>query len=103
MSFGGCMGLSGATINPRPHTNGPAFDQHQRGRHAFSAYGITRKKKKKDRDENYNVIYLDFSIAFEKVPQQRLLLKLLAHRVYVTVLHLVKAWLRGRDQSGALL
>ena len=51
-----------------------------------------------DRDENYDVIYLDFSKAFDKVPHQRLLLKLQAHGVEGKVLNWVKAWLSNRKQ-----
>ena len=34
-----------------------------------------------DKDENYDVIYLDFSKAFDKVPHQRLLHKVRAHGI----------------------
>ena len=51
-----------------------------------------------DRDENYDVIYLDFSKAFDKDPHQRLLLKLQAHGVEGKVLSWVKAWLSNRKQ-----
>ena len=36
-----------------------------------------------DKDENYDVIYLDFSKAFDKVPLQRLLHKVRAHGIRV--------------------
>ncbi len=50
-------------------------------------------------DENYDVIYLDFSKAFDKVPHQRLLLKLQAHGVEGKVFNWVRAWLSNRKQK----
>ncbi len=51
-----------------------------------------------DRDENYDILYLDFSKAFEKVPHHRLLHKIQAHGVDGKVLNWIRAWLSGRKQ-----
>ena len=39
------MVLSGATINPPPHTNRPASEQYLTGRYAYGAYELKLKKK----------------------------------------------------------
>ena len=46
-----------------------------------------------------DVIYLDFAKAFDKVPHQRLFVKLFAHGIGGQVLQWVKAWLTGRRQK----
>ena len=51
-----------------------------------------------DSDENYDIIYLDFNKAFDKVPHHRLLLRLQAHGIDGRVLHLIEASLSGRKQ-----
>ena len=51
-----------------------------------------------DRDENYDVVYLDFSKAFDKVPHQRLLRKVAAHGIDGKMLKWIRAWLSGRKQ-----
>ena len=51
-----------------------------------------------DKDENYDVIYLDFSKAFDKVPHQRLLHKVKAHGIGGKVYTWIEAWLRDRKQ-----
>ena len=49
-----------------------------------------------------DVIYLDFSKAFDKVPHQRLLDKFVAHSVDGNVLNWVRGWLSGRVQRTVL-
>ena len=51
-----------------------------------------------DNDENYDVIYLDFSKAFDRVPHQRLLRKIKAHGIEGKVLNWIKSWLTDRTQ-----
>ena len=46
-----------------------------------------------------DVIYLDFAKAFDKVPHQRLFVKLLSHGIGGQVLQWVKSWLSGRRQK----
>ena len=55
-------------------------------------------------DEGYDVdvIYLDFAKAFDKVPHQRLLLKLEAHGISGKVLQWIEAWLTDRSQRVVL-
>ena len=45
-----------------------------------------------------DVIYLDFQKAFDKVPHQRLLIKLKSHGMGESVLNRVRNWLSGRKQ-----
>ena len=45
-----------------------------------------------------NVVYLDFQIAFVKVPRQRLLLKLKAHGIGNDVINRTENWLIDRRQ-----
>ena len=49
-----------------------------------------------------DVIYLDFQKAFDKVPHQRLVLKLSAHGIGGEVLRWIENWLRGRKQRVVL-
>ena len=51
-----------------------------------------------DSNDNVDVLYLDFSKAFDKVPHMRLLSKLKAHGVDGKVLGWIGAWLAGRYQ-----
>ena len=46
----------------------------------------------------YDIIYLDFSKAFDKVPHQRLLQKVKAHGIEEKILNWIRAWLSGRQQ-----
>jgi hypothetical protein len=46
-----------------------------------------------------DVIYLDFSKAFDKVPHERLFRKLLAHGIGGKILEWVRKWLTGRRQK----
>ncbi len=49
-----------------------------------------------DQNENYDVVYLDFSKAFDKVPHQRLLKKVEAHGMDGKVLKWIRVWLSSR-------
>ena len=51
-------------------------------------------------DKGYpvDVIYLDFAKAFDKVPHQRLLLKMKAHGITGDVCNWIEAWLKNRQQ-----
>ena len=51
-------------------------------------------------DEGYpvDVLYLDFSKAFDKVPHKRLLLKLRAHGIGMEIRDWIGEWLDGRNQ-----
>ena len=51
-----------------------------------------------DQDQNYDVVYLDFSKAFDKVPHQRLLKKVEAHGIDGKVLKWIGEWLTCRKQ-----
>ena len=51
-----------------------------------------------DNDKDYDIIYLDFSKAFDKVPHERLLNKVRAHGIDGKVLHWIRAWLSNRQQ-----
>ena len=45
-----------------------------------------------------DVVYLDFQKAFDKVPHQRLLLKLKAHGIGNDVINWIEKWLTNRRQ-----
>ena len=45
-----------------------------------------------------DVIYLDFQKAFDKVPHQRLLIKVKSHGMVESVVNWVRNWLSGRTQ-----
>jgi len=49
---------------------------------------------------NIDVIYLDFVKAFDKVPHERLLLKLSEHGIRGNSLTWIRNWLCGRKQRG---
>ena len=55
-----------------------------------------------DEGKPLDVIYLDFSKAFDKVPHQRLLLKIKAHGVYGNVADWIGEWLHDRKQTVVL-
>ena len=55
-----------------------------------------------DSDKEYDVIYLDFSKAFDKVPHERLLRKIKAHGIGGTLLDWIRSWLIGRKQRVSL-
>jgi len=52
-----------------------------------------------DAKQNVDTVYLDFAKAFDKVPHQRLLLKLRAHGIDGVVCNWIEAWLRDRWQK----
>ena len=45
-----------------------------------------------------DVIYFDFQKAFDKVPRERLLVKLKSHGIHGNVLNWINSWLSGRQQ-----
>ena len=49
-----------------------------------------------------DIIYLDFSKAFDKVPHLRLIEKFKAHSIEGNILRCVKNWLSGRKQRMVL-
>ena len=51
-----------------------------------------------DNGDSYDILYLDFSKAFDKVPHQRLLRKVRAHGIDGKVLEWVRSWLSDRRQ-----
>ena len=51
-----------------------------------------------DNDENYDIIYLDFSKSFDKVPHERLLSKVRVHGINRKVLRWIRSWLYDRQQ-----
>ena len=51
-----------------------------------------------DNDSNYDIIYLDFSKAFDTVPHERLMRKVKAHGIDGRVLNWIEAWLKNRTQ-----
>ena len=50
----------------------------------------------------YDVIFLDFAKAFDKVPRERLLKKLSAHGIRGATLRWIRNWLTGRTQRVVL-
>jgi hypothetical protein len=52
-----------------------------------------------DKGDPVDVVYLDFSKAFDKVPKERLLKKLLAHGISGRVKDWISSWLTGRKQK----
>ena len=58
----------------------------------------TRVFETADNGESYDVIYLDFSKAFDKVPHQRLLNKIKAHGIGGKVFNWIRAWISDRKQ-----
>ena len=51
-----------------------------------------------DCDKEYDIIYLDFSKAFDRVPHERLVRKVQAHGIDGDILQWIKAWLNERKQ-----
>jgi len=51
-----------------------------------------------DEGEGYNVIYIDFPKAFDKVPIQRLMKKVWAQGIRGWAHNWIKQWLSGRKQ-----
>ena len=52
-----------------------------------------------DEGSPVDVIYLDFQKSFDKVPHQRLIIKLRAHAMGDSIVNWVNNWLTGRKQS----
>ena len=55
-----------------------------------------------DQGNALDIVYLDFSKAFDKVPHRRLLEKIRAHSVGGQVLRWIQKWLNGRTQRTVL-
>jgi hypothetical protein len=55
-----------------------------------------------DQGKAFDIIFLDFAKAFDKVPRERLLAKLKAHGITGRVLAWIRAWLTGRRQRVVL-
>ena len=51
-----------------------------------------------DEGSSVDIIYLDFQKAFDKVPHQRLLLKLKAHSIVDDIINWIEQWLTDRRQ-----
>ena len=51
-----------------------------------------------DSDKEFNIVYLDFSKAFDKVPHERLIHKIAAHGIGGNLLKWIKGWLTNRKQ-----
>ena len=72
----------------------------RRGRSCLTNLLIFLDKITRDVDEGHNVdaIYLDFAKAFDKVPHQRLLVKLRSMGIGGSLLGWIGDWLEGRRQ-----
>ena len=55
-----------------------------------------------DNGDSYDILYLDFSKAFDKVPHQRLLRKVRAHGIDGKILGWIRSWLADRQQRVVL-
>ena len=51
-----------------------------------------------DEGSPVEVIYLDFQKAFDKIPHQRLILKLKSHGMGNSIINWIEQWLNGRRQ-----
>ena len=63
---------------------------------------LERVTSEVDQGHDMDVVYLDFSKAFDKVPHKRLLAKLKAHSIDGQVLRWIREWLDGRKQRTVL-
>ena len=63
---------------------------------------LERVTNEQDNGNCMDIIYLDFSKAFDKVPRLRLLEKLHAHSIEGNVLNWIDEWLNGRKQRTVL-
>ena len=63
---------------------------------------LERLTTEQDGGQSVDVIYLDFSKAFNKVPHKRLLNKFTAHSIEGNVRNWVGSWLSGRQQRTVL-
>ncbi len=55
-----------------------------------------------DSGKGFDIVYLDFAKAFDKVPKERLLKKVRAHGIRGRVLAWINSWLSGRKQRVVL-
>jgi len=55
-----------------------------------------------DSGDGFDIIYLDFAKAFDKVPRERLLRKIYAHGIRGPILGWIRSWLTGRKQRVVL-
>ena len=51
-----------------------------------------------DSGDRYDIVFLDFSKAFDRVPHRRLISKVKAHGIDGKVLEWIRGWLTGREQ-----
>ena len=51
-----------------------------------------------DEGSPVDIIYLDFQKAFDKVPHQRLILKLKSHGMGISIINWIEQWLTDRTQ-----
>ena len=51
-----------------------------------------------DEGSPVDIIYLDFQIAFDKVPHQRLILKLKSHGIGISIINWIEQWHSDRRQ-----
>ena len=63
---------------------------------------LERLTVEQDQGNNMDVVYLEFSKAFDKVPHRCLLEKLRAHSIDSKVLNWIEAWLASRTQRTVL-
>ena len=63
---------------------------------------LERVTREVDEGKPFDIVFLDFAKAFDKVPKNRLLEKLSAHGVRGDVLRWIKNWLSGRRQRVVL-
>lgn len=63
---------------------------------------LERLTAEQDDGQSVDVVYLDFSKAFDKVPHKRLLDKLAAHSIEGNVLEWIRSWLSERQQMTVL-
>ena len=54
--------------------------------------------KWEDKGSPLDIIYLDFQKAFDKVPHQRLILKLKSHGIGISIINWIEQWLTDRRQ-----
>ena len=51
-----------------------------------------------DEGDEYDIVYLDFSKAFDRVPHRKLLKKVKTHGIGGKVLEWIRGWLTSREQ-----
>ena len=56
-----------------------------------------------DEGSPLDLIYLDFQKAFDKVPHQRLLVKLKSHGIGISIINWIEQWLSDRRQKVVLM